>query len=64
MKTLETEEVPVYLERYAKELADWRKDIDQVRAQEAVSSDLRIHPKDRALFAHIDTVLAEYDAGR
>jgi hypothetical protein len=64
MKTLDTEQVPVYLERYARELAEWRKDIHDVRAHEDVPRDLRVHAKDRALFAHIETVLAECDAGR
>ncbi len=43
MKTLEpdTEPVPVYLERYATELAEWRTDISKVRALRVVPGDLR-----------------------
>ncbi len=53
--------VPVHLERYAVELTEWERDIRNARAQQLVPSELNTHPKDRALFARITSVLAEYD---
>ncbi len=66
MKTLDpdTEPVPVYLERYATELTEWRKDVVNVRAARDVPAELNTHPKDRALFARVTTVLAQYDCSK
>jgi hypothetical protein len=53
--------VPRYLETYAAELDQWRRDVRDARAYQSVPSELKTHPKDRALFARIAYVLAEYD---
>ena len=56
----DAERPAVYLDRYAAELAEWRQDIVTVRAAQSVPEELNTNPKDRALFARISSVLAEY----
>ncbi len=51
------EPVPGYLERYAAEVDQWRREALAARARRAARHELTVHPKDRALFAHIASVL-------
>jgi hypothetical protein len=62
MKTLDTERerVPVYLERYAAELDEIRQTTTDARVTTPVARDVRVHRKDCAMLARIDTALAEY----
>jgi hypothetical protein len=61
---IEPEREPVNLDRYAAELGAWRHDIRNACAHPLVPSGLNTHPKDRALFAHIASVLADYDRSK
>ena len=60
----EHERLPVYLERYAAEADQWRRDVFTVRAAQTVPEELDTNPKDRALFARISSALADYDRTR
>lgn len=53
-----SEPLPTYLRRYAAEVDEWRREAFAARAQRSVA---QLHPKDRALFSHIDAVVDNHE---
>src|SRR6202043_473924 len=56
-----SERIPVYLERYAAEVTQWRREAIAARALHATPQPQSVHPKDRTLLSHIDSILSQRD---